>query len=161
MPVTRQASEFEIQHDHTVREEIERFRATAEAFLNGDLTDDEFRGFRLRHGIYGQRQPGVQMVRTKFPGGLVTAAQMETLANISDEFAGGKGHITTRQNIQYHFVPLKRVADLMHQLADAGLTTREACFNTVRNVTACPYAGLGRNEVFDVRPYAQKVAFAF
>jgi sulfite reductase beta subunit-like hemoprotein len=166
MPViteTQEASrqEFEAEHDHIVRAEIERFRVKAEAFVNGEVTEDEFRSFRLRHGIYGQRQPGVQMVRTKFPGGAVTAQQMETLADISDEFAGGKGHITTRQNIQYHFVPLKSVADLMHHLADAGLTTREACFNTVRNVTACPLAGLSRDEIFDVRPYARLVAFAF
>ena len=101
------------------------------------------------------------MVRTKFPGGTVTARQMEQLALVSDEFAGGKGHITTRQNMQYHFVPLDQVADLMHRLADVGLTTREACFNTVRNVTACPKAGLSRHEIFDVRPYAQKIAYAF
>jgi len=129
--------------------------------LAGAITDDEFRGFRLRYGIYGQRQPGVQMVRTKLPSGMVTASQLERLADVADEFGGGKGHLTTRQNIQYHFVPLARVSDLMHKLADAGLTTREACFNTVRNVTACPLAGLSHDEAFDVRPYAQKVAYAF
>ena len=79
-----------------------------------------------------------------------------------DEFAAGKGHATTRQNLQYHFVPLMaQVPDLMHRLADFGLTTREACFNTVRNVTASPYAGLARDEVFDVIPYVQKVAYTF
>jgi len=152
---------FEQEHQQTVREEIERFRAKAEQVLAGAITDDEFRGFRLRYGIYGQRQQGVQMVRTKIPSGMVTARQLERLAEIADEFGGGKGHLTTRQNIQYHFVPLARVSDLMHGLADVGLTTREACFNTVRNVTACPLAGLSHDEAFDVRPYAQKVAYAF
>lgn len=153
--------EFELEHDATVRAEIELFRERANAYLSGSMTDDEFRSVRLRHGIYGQRQPGVQMVRTKFPGGVVTADQMYTLAGISDDFAGGKGHITTRQNLQYHFVPLKDVPDLMHRLADAGMTTREACFNTVRNVTADSAAGLSRDEVFDVLPYARKVAYTF
>ena len=152
---------FQQEHDESVRAEIERFRAKAQQVLAGTITDDEFRGFRLRYGIYGQRQAGVQMVRTKIPSGMVTAPQMERLAEIADEFGGGKGHLTTRQNIQYHFVPLARVSDLMHKLADVGLTTREACFNTVRNVTACPLAGLSHEEAFDVRPYAQKVAYAF
>ena len=92
---------------------------------------------------------------------MLTAAQVEQLARVADEFGGGKGHLTTRQNIQYHFVPLARVADLMHVLADAGLTNREACYNTVRNVTTCAWAGIARDEVFDVRPYAQRVAYAF
>jgi sulfite reductase beta subunit-like hemoprotein len=91
---------------------------------------------------------------------LLTAPQVEQLARIADEFGGGRGHLTTRQNIQYHFVPLARVPDLMHLLADVGLTNREACYNTVRNVTACPWAGIARDEVFDVRPYAQRVAYA-
>ena len=153
--------EFERQHEKTVREEIERFRARSEELLAGNITEDEFRSFRLRFGIYGQRQPGVQMVRTKIPGGMLTSRQLEQMGAVADEFGGGLGHLTTRQNIQFHFVPLRRVPDLMHRLADFGLTTREACFNTVRNVTACPWAGLTHEEVFDVRPYAQKVAYAF
>ena len=83
------------------------------------------------------------------------------MARIADEFGGGRGHLTTRQNIQYHFVPLNRVADLMHLLADVGLTNREACYNTVRNVTTCAWAGIAQDEVFDVRPYAQRLAYAF
>ena len=157
--VTREA--FEHEHDRTVREEIERFRVKAQQMLAGAVTEDEFRGFRLRYGIYGQRQVGVQMVRTKIPSGMVTARQLEQLAAVADEFGGGKGHLTTRQNMQFHFVPLVRVPDLMHKLADVGLTTREACFNTVRNVTACPLAGLSHDEAFDVRPYARTVAYAF
>src|SRR5437764_8357967 len=153
--------QFEVQHDATIRDEIESFRQKAEAFLAGEITEDAFRPFRLKHGIYGQRQAGVQMVRCKIPGGLLTAAQVERLAKIADDFGGGKGHLTTRQNIQYHFVPLRRVPDLMTQLAEVGMTNREACYNTVRNVTVCEWAGIAQHEVFDVRPYAQRLAYAF
>src|SRR5258708_8771069 len=86
---------------------------------------------------------------------------MRQLALVADEFAGGKGHLTTRQNMQYHFVPLVDVPDALHKLADVRLTTREACYNTVRNVTACPTAGLRHDEIFNVNPYAQRIAFAF
>jgi sulfite reductase beta subunit-like hemoprotein len=151
---------FETEHDRLVREEIETFRRKAQAFLDGQITEDEFRPFRLKHGIYGQRQAGVQMVRSKIPSGMLTAAQAGQLARVAEEFGGGRGHLTTRQNIQFHFVPLERVADLMHVLADAGLTNREACYNTVRNITTCAWSGIARNEVFDVRPYAQRLAFA-
>src|SRR5580698_5135895 len=154
-------AETEAQYDATVRADIELFRSYAEKFMAGGLTDDEFRAQRLRRGVYSQRQAGVHMIRTKIPGGSMTAAQMDQLALIADEFCGGKGHLTTRQNIQYHFVPLPQVSDLLHRLADFRLTTREACYNTVRNVTACPLSGLLADEVFDVHPYAQKVAFAF
>jgi sulfite reductase beta subunit-like hemoprotein len=153
--------ELEQQNERTVREEIETFRDRAAKVMAGEITDDEFRPFRLKHGIYGQRQPGVQMVRVKIPGGLLTSRQIEQLGLIADQFAGGRGHLTTRQNIQYHFVPLAQTADLMHRLADVGMTNREACYNTVRNVTACPWAGIAPDEVFDVRPYAQRVAYAF
>jgi sulfite reductase beta subunit-like hemoprotein len=153
--------ELERQHQRTVREEIELFRTRANKVLAGEMTDDEFRPFRLRDGIYGQRQPGVQMVRVKIPSGLLTVPQLQQFGRIADEFGAGRGHITTRQNMQYHFVPLARVPDLMHLLADVGLTNREACFNTVRNVTCCPWAGIGTDEVFDVRPYAQRLAYAF
>ncbi len=155
-----QREEFERRHEQTVRQEIETFRERAQQFLDGQITENEFRPFRLKHGIYGQRQTGVQMVRCKIPSGLLTARQMEQFARIAEEFGGGRGHLTTRQNIQYHFVPLARVPDLMHMLADAGLTNREACYNTVRNLTTCTKAGIARDEVFDVRPYAQRVAYA-
>ena len=168
MAATEEAIQFEnlqlqteAEYDATVRADIELFRSYAEKFVAGQISDDQFRAQRLRRGIYGQRQAGVHMIRTKIPGGLLTARQMDQLALIADEFAGGKGHLTTRQNIQYHFVPLPRVAPLLHLLADVRLTTREACYNTVRNVTACPLSGLLEDEVFDVHPYAQKVAFAF
>jgi sulfite reductase beta subunit-like hemoprotein len=154
-------AETEAQYDATVRADIELFRSYAEKYTAGGLTDDEFRAQRLRRGVYSQRQSGVHMIRTKIPGGSMTAAQMDQLAAIADEFCGGKGHLTTRQNIQYHFVPLPQVSPLLHKLADFRLTTREACYNTVRNVTACPLSGLLEDEVFDVHPYAQKIAFAF
>ena len=151
----------EIEYDQTVRKDIENFREQAELYTAGQLTDDQFRGVRLRRGIYSQRQAGVHMIRTKVPGGAVTAEQMHVLAEIADRFGGGRAHLTTRQNVQYHFVPLAQVPDVLHRLADVRLTTREACYNTVRNVTACPVAGIDAGEVFDVRPYARRVAFAF
>src|SRR5580704_16316096 len=152
---------IEQEYDRTVREDIELFRTQANSFLSGQITADEFRAYRLRRGVYGQRQEGVQMIRTKVPGGKLTADQMRQLARVADEFGGGKGHLTTRQNMQYHFVPLTRVPDLLHMLADVRLTTREACYNTVRNVTACPLSGLHPEELFEVQPYARRLAFAF
>jgi len=154
-------ADVETNYDETVRRDIELFREQAEAFMAGQLTDDQFRAVRLRRGIYGQRQPNVHMVRTKVPGGAVTATQMHRLADIATEFGGGRAHLTTRENVQYHFVPLPSVPLLLHKLADVRLTTREACYNTVRNVTACPVAGITPDEAFDVRPYARRVAFAF
>lgn len=155
------ASNLETHYEQTVREDIELFRRQAEDYLASTLSEDDFRGARLRRGVYGQRQPGVHMIRTKIPGGQLLASQMDQLAAVSDEFAEGKGHLTTRQNLQYHFIPTNRVADLLHRLADVRLTTREACYNTVRNVTGSPLAGLLEDEVFDVRPYMRQVAFAF
>jgi sulfite reductase beta subunit-like hemoprotein len=149
------------EYDATVRADIEMFRQQAEDWTAGRITDDQFRAFRLRRGIYTQRQPGVHMVRTKVPGGILTARQMDVMAEIADQFGGGRGHLTTRQNIQYHFVPLKDVPPVLRMLAEVRLTTREACYNTVRNVTACPTAGLRRDETFNINPYAQRVAYAF
>ncbi len=152
---------LEQEYDTTVRQDIELFRSQSQDFLAGKLTVDEFRPFRLRRGIYGQRQEGVQMIRTKVPGGMLTAAQMRQLARVADTCAGSKGHLTTRQNMQFHFVPLEQVPDALHLLADIRLTTREACYNTVRNVTACPLAGVHAEEPFDVQPYARRLALAF
>ena len=125
-------SPFETAYDQTVRTEIERFRGNIADFQSGGMTDDEFRGLRLRFGTYGQRQPGVQMIRTKFPGGVITSRQTRQLGRIADDFCGGRGHVTTRQNMQFHFVPLADIPEILHLLADEGMTTREACFNTVR-----------------------------
>jgi sulfite reductase beta subunit-like hemoprotein len=156
---TRTAVEAEF--DKTVREDIEAFRVAANEYIAGGLTDDQFRAHRLRRGVYSQRQPGVHMIRTKIPGGILTAEQLDVLAAVADEFAESKGHLTTRQNMQYHFIPLPRVADLLHKLADARLTTREACYNTVRNITASPLSGLLADEAFDVQPYVRQTALAF
>src|ERR1700678_1593004 len=160
VPLNLQA-ETEAQYDATVRADIELFRSYAEKYMAGGLTDDEFRAQRLRRGVYSQRQAGVHMIRTKVPGGSMTAAQMDQLANIADEFCAGKGHLTTRQNIQYHFVPLPQVSDLLQKLADFRLTTREACYNTVPKDSASQFSGLLADEVSDVPLAAQQVAFAF
>jgi len=142
-----------------IREEIETFEAEALRTLAGDISTDLFKPFRLQYGIYGQRQPGVQMVRVKIPFGGITANQLRRLAELADRYATGVGHVTTRQDIQMHFVELKHVPTIMRGLAEVGLTTREACANTVRNVTACHLAGVCQGEVFDVTPYAKTVAY--
>jgi sulfite reductase (ferredoxin) len=142
-----------------IAEEIETFEAEALRCLAGDLSSDLFKPFRLQFGIYGQRQSGVQMVRVKIPFGGISANQLRRLAELVDRYATGVGHVTTRQDIQMHFVELKDVPTIMRGLAEVGLTTREACSNTVRNVTACHLAGVCRSEVFDVTPYAKTVAY--
>jgi sulfite reductase beta subunit-like hemoprotein len=149
------------QFDQTVHADLTLFRSQVNDFLAGKYTDEEFRAIRLRRGVYGQRQAGVQMIRTKVPGGLSTAEQMEQLADIADKYASGKGHLTTRQNMQFHFVPLAVVPDLLEELSKVRLTTREACYNTVRNVTGCALAGISVDEVFDISPYLRQAAFAF
>jgi sulfite reductase (ferredoxin) len=142
-----------------IAEEIETFEAEAMRLLAGDVSVDLFKPFRLQHGIYGQRQPGVQMVRVKIPFGGISSNQLRRLAELADRFATAVGHVTTRQDIQLHYVELKDVPTIMRGLAEVGLTTREACANTVRNVTACHLAGVCRSEVFDVTPYAKTVAY--
>ncbi|MFQ5768381.1 MAG: nitrite/sulfite reductase, partial [Acidobacteriota bacterium] len=114
--------------------------------------------FRLGHGIYGQRQPDVQMVRVKIPAGRLQWRQIEALARIASRFGSGIAHLTTRQDIQFHHVHLRDVTEVMKHLAAVGLTTREACGNSVRNVTACPVAGFIRDELFDVTPYATAIS---
>src|SRR5262249_4046434 len=105
---------------------------------------------------YGQRQAGdAQMLRVKIPQGVLSADQLAALADVSERYSRGFGHITTRQNLQFHFVKLHDVEPAMRRLAEAGLTTREACGNSVRNITACPYAGVAPDEQFDVTPYAE------
>ena len=142
-----------------IAEEIDTFEAEALRLLSGDVSSDLFRPFRLQYGIYGQRQAGVQMVRVKIPFGGMSANQLRRVAELADRYATGVGHVTTRQDIQMHFVELKDVPTIMRGLAEVGLTTREACANTVRNVTACHLAGVCRGEVFDVTPYAKTVAY--
>ena len=141
-----------------ILEEIETFEAEARRMVSGDVSGDLFRPFRLQYGIYGQRQAGVQMVRIKIPFGGLTANQLRRIAELTEQFATGVGHVTTRQDIQLHFVELMDVPTIMRGLAEVGVTTREACANTVRNVTACHLAGVCQGEVFDVTPYAKTVA---
>lgn len=143
----------------TILEEIETFEIEALRTLAGEISTDLFKPFRLQYGIYGQRQSGVQMVRIKIPFGGITANQLRRVAELADHYATGVGHVTTRQDIQMHFVELKDVPGIMRGLAEVGLTTREACANTVRNVTACHLAGVCQGEVFDVTPYAKTVAY--
>lgn len=142
-----------------IADEIDTFEAEAVRTLSGELSTDLFKPFRLQYGIYGQRQPGVQMVRVKIPFGGITANQLRRVAEHADRYATGVGHVTTRQDIQLHFVELKDVPTIMRGLAEVGLTTREACSNTVRNVTGCHLAGVCQGEVFDVTPYAKTVAY--
>ncbi len=134
--------------------EIDNFETEAGRFLRGELGEERFRSFRLAHGIYGQRQPGVQMVRVKIPAGSVSGRQLSRMADIAERFGNGMSHLTTRQDVQFHFVKMADVPRVMRSLAEVGLTTREACGNSVRNVTACPLAGFIADEQFDVRPYA-------
>src|SRR5919197_5036559 len=136
--------------------EIDEFVETLGRFERCELTPDEWRVFRLVRGTYGQRQTSdAQMLRIKIPQGVLTAAQLDALADVGEQYSRGFGHITTRQNVQFHFVKLHDVEPAMRRLADAGLTTREACGNSVRNITGCAYAGVSADERFDVTPYAE------
>ena len=128
-----------------------------ELFKDGKISDDKFRALRLARGVYGQRQQGVQMIRIKLPFGKVTTTQLRRISDVSDEFSTGKLHITTRQDIQIHYVSLDRTPALWEELEKDDITLREACGNTVRNVTASPAAGIDPNEPFDVAPYADLV----
>ena len=135
--------------------EFDDFDNEAEKFLAGDTPEDEFIGFRLKQGVYGQRQADVQMIRVKLPFGGITPEQMETFADVVEKYAPlNKGHITTRQNIQLHHIPLRDAAKAIRELSDAGLSSREGCGNTVRNVTGDPWAGVCEGELFDPTPYA-------
>jgi sulfite reductase (ferredoxin) len=135
--------------------EFDDFDTESTRFLKGQLEGDEFIKFRLKQGVYGQRQPDVQMVRVKLPMGGVTPDQLDTFATVIEKYVPlRKGHITTRQNIQMHHVPLPDAAKLIRELGDAGLSSREGCGNTMRNVTGDPRAGTLEGELFDITPYA-------
>jgi sulfite reductase (NADPH) hemoprotein beta-component len=139
--------------------DIDEFARMLDLFERGEISPEQGRRFRLLRGTYGQRQDAdAQMLRVKIPQGILDAAQFEALADVADRYSRGFGHISTRQNMQFHFVPLHDAEPAMRHLADAGLTTREACGNSVRNITACPYAGVARDEVFDVAPYAEAMS---
>jgi sulfite reductase beta subunit-like hemoprotein len=138
-----------------IEREFDDFDNEAEQFLSGELEENQFIGFRLKQGVYGQRQPDVQMIRVKLPFGGVTPEQMDAFGSVVEKYAPlNKGHITTRQNIQIHHVPLRDTELLLREIAEAGLSSREGCGNTIRNVTGDPWAGVAPDEVFDPTPYA-------
>ncbi|MPZ24281.1 MAG: nitrite/sulfite reductase [Dehalococcoidia bacterium] len=135
-------------------EEVAALEDKIDELQRGEIDAGAFRSFRLQQGVYGQRQPDVQMIRVKLPGGWATSDQMDAFATIAESYTGlGRGHISTRQNFQFHFIPLDDAPKALRLLDEVGLTTREACGNTVRNVTGCPWAGVEPGEAFDITPY--------
>ncbi|WP_295667555.1 nitrite reductase [uncultured Mucilaginibacter sp.] len=138
-----------------VEQDIIDLEKKIRAFREGKIHDEKFRSLRLARGVYGQRQPGVQMVRIKLPFGKVTFKQLIKIADIADEYGSGNLHLTTRQDIQIHYVSLDRTPQLWAELEQDDITLREACGNTVRNVTSSPTSGIDPKEPFDVSPYAQ------
>jgi len=138
-----------------IPEEIEDFEAQVKRFQAGQWDETEFQAFRLRQGVYGQRQPDTHMVRVKAPFGGLTAGQLDALGAVAAKFAPlNKGHVTTRENVQFHHIKLEDTPEFLRIIGDEGLSTREACGNTVRNVTGCEMAGVCGEEPFDVTPYA-------
>lgn len=137
-----------------LQREFDDFKTEAGKFLAGETPEDEFIKFRLKQGVYGQRQPDVQMIRVKLPFGGVTPEQMEAFADVVEQHAPlRKGHITTRQNVQMHHIPLPEIEAAIRRLGESGLSSREGCGNTVRNVTGDPWAGVAADELFDMTPY--------
>ncbi|HZM32620.1 MAG TPA: nitrite/sulfite reductase [Acidimicrobiales bacterium] len=136
--------------------DADKFEAILAQYLGGEIEEDAFRIFRLNNGIYGQRQGGHnQMVRVKIPWGGLLPDQLELMADLADAYSRGWGHITTRQNIQFHYVQLEKVPEVMRRLATVGMTSREACGDTVRNIQGCHLAGACPHEKLDVTPWAE------
>ena len=134
--------------------EFDDFDTEAGKFLRGDTEEDKFIGFRLKQGVYGQRQSDVQMIRVKLPFGGVTPEQLDAFADVAEKYTPlKKGHITTRQNFQFHHIPLPDAAKAIREISAVGLSSREACGNTVRNVSGDPWAGISEGELFDITPY--------
>ena len=148
-----QSFRTEIENPVVERDIIELERKI-KLFKDGKIDEERFRSLRLARGVYGQRQEGVQMIRIKLPYGKVTSDQLLRISDVSDEYSRGKLHITTRQDIQIHYVSLDRTPELWAELEKSDVTLREACGNTVRNVTASPDAGINPDEAFDATPYA-------
>jgi sulfite reductase beta subunit-like hemoprotein len=137
-----------------LQREYDDFKTESTKFLAGETPEDEFIKFRLKQGVYGQRQADVQMIRVKLPFGGITPEQMEKFADVVEKYVPlNKGHITTRQNIQMHHIPLIEAEQAIRELGEAGLSSREGCGNTVRNVTGDPWAGVAKDELFDMTPY--------
>jgi sulfite reductase beta subunit-like hemoprotein len=143
------------------KKDIEEFVEKLESFERGEINADQFRAFRLLRGVYGQRQSDVQMFRIKIPMGLLGPEQLVAIAEVADDYSRGFGHVTTRQNIQLHFLKLSDSEAVMRRLDEVGLTTREACGNSVRNVTACELAEVCAEAAFDVTPYAEALVRHF
>jgi len=151
-----QSFRTELENPLVEKDIIELERKIME-FREGKIPEEKFRSLRLARGVYGQRQQGVQMVRIKLPYGKMTLAQWKRIADVSDKFSNGNLHLTTRQDIQIHFVSLESTPELWSSLEEDNITIREACGNTVRNVTASDTAGIDPEEPFDVTPYANAV----
>jgi sulfite reductase (ferredoxin) len=158
MVMQKTRSEFAVDksNDPVVKAEIDNFEREALAWRAGGGLGDDFRPFRLQHGTYGQRQADRQMMRIKVPHGTLTPEQLHAIADCAETYAPRKlGHVTTRQAIQLHFIMLEDAPKVMRRLAEVGITTREACGHTVRNITADPLSGIADDCVFDVTPYAE------
>jgi sulfite reductase (ferredoxin) len=148
--------------DPEIEEELTKFEDGARRYIAGEIDDDVFRVFRLNQGVYGQRQGGYnQMLRVKIPYGRVEPDQLEMLGHLSESYSRGWGHLTTRQNVQFHFVQLEQVGEALRLLASVGLTSREACGDTVRNVAGCHLAGACPYEVLDISPWAEATKALF
>lgn len=143
------------------KSDIRELTEKIQEFKQGQIPEERFKAFRLARGVYGQRQQGVQMFRIKLPYGKLTADQLDTIADLSESYTNGNLHLTTRQNIQMHYVNLEDTPEMWEKLELVGVTTKEACGNTVRTVTASPFAGIDPEEPFDVSPYAQAVTDYF
>src|SRR6266550_4560884 len=137
-----------------VCEELANYEEQIRKYRAGELDETKMQKLRLHFGTYAQRQEGVQMQRIKIPGGFLTADQLIRLADASDKFGSGFIHFTTREDAQIYYVKLEETPDLLRYLAEAGITSREACGNTVRNITSCYRAGTSATEAFNVLPYA-------
>ena len=143
-------------------EEIDRFEQAIETFNAGGVDPDRFTAIRLQQGVYGQRQQGVNMLRIKVPGGRLTAGQLDVIGEVAAEFAQHQtAHLTTRQSIQIHYIPLVQMPEAMRRLSKVGMTTREACGNTIRNMTACPLAGVCPKEQVDVSKHVDGATLHF
>jgi len=141
--------------DWSRREEADNFARTVKLYRQGKIDHDNFRRFRLQHGAYGTRMTDdYAMVRIKIPAGQIYPYQLEKIAQLSEMYSIGSAHVSTRENVQLHWVVLEDVSEIMHGLADVGLTSREACGNTVRNVMCSPLSGVCNDEAFDATPYA-------
>ena len=141
--------------------DIDEFVDVLGKYERGEISAEDWRKFRLVRGTYGQRQDDVQMLRVKIPQGILTSAQLRSLAGVATSYSRGFGHVTTRQNVQFHFVKLDVVERAMRAMAETGITTQEACGNSVRNITSCPFSGVAENEIFDVTPYAEALTRYF